>query len=170
MGKLKRAYIQTVDIPVEGTDEKITIQGLSVYDLDKVFVLHGDLITQVFDEYIQKNGDRIPDVGELVKLISNDLKSIIPTLIILASNNDVKDKEQLEIASMLPIGTQLNCLVEIIALTVTSVDTLKKILWKVISGMQSLEEMMTVDTNPTQSTMSVGDSGKKSRSAKAKGK
>ena len=156
-------------MPIEGTDETITLHGLSVYDLDSIFARHGKLITQVYKDYVKKQGDRIPDVAELVKLINIDLKEIIPTLIVMASGNDVDDQEQLEIAEALPIGVQLNCLVELIGLTITSVETLKKILWKVINAMQSMEILMG-DQNPDQSITSDGDSGKKSRSAKAKGK
>ena len=163
--KLSELGIPTSEVPMSNNNDSLTVRGLSAADLDLIIGEHGDCLQELFQEYTKKHGTKLPDMMEWVNLLRRDVPEVGAMAIALACDDYPAG---VHIAVKLPIGIQANILTEIVRLTVTSVDSLKKTLAAVLMGMEKTADMLE-EIGPRggqvqkASTKSNGKSGKKSQ-------
>ena len=167
MGKLSVIFAPTAEVPIEGSEHTVTVRGLSIGDIDILFDKHEDAILRAWEKYNAGSTDL--DFESVVTVLRTDAPEMIPTVIALA-NDDPDGRDN---ASRLPVATQVDCILSILKLTITSIDTLKKILWTVVNGLEEMNAQMSGSAETlglvTQAPVtSNGTSGKKPRLASRK--
>ena len=167
MAKLSVIFAPTAEVPIEGSEHTITVRGLSIGDIDILFEKHEDAILRAWEKYNSGTADL--DFESVVTVLRSDAPEMIPTIIALA-NDDLDSRDN---ASRLPVATQIDCILSILKLTITSVDTLKKILWTVVNGLEEMNDQMsgsaeTLGLGTPAPAISNGTSGRKPRSASRK--
>lgn len=144
MAKLSQITIPSVEVPLPGLDETITVRGLSVNDLERIFQDHGEGLTELFRDWVASKGLTMPEPAELINMLRQEVPDVLAAMIALAND----DPDAAETVSRLPGVVQVSAAIEVLKLTFHSVAELKKILEQAILGMEAVTDLMTAMVEP----------------------
>ena len=134
--KLSDVRIPSEDIPFPGDDKQcLTVRGLNFTDIDLLWSLYQEPIEDVFNRFLE---GQTADIPTIVRSVVKDAPALAASII--ATAND--EPEQVKKALMLPLIVQVDALVKIATMTVSSAAAVKKIVDNLDIGMEQTKSTL----------------------------
>lgn len=128
MAKLKLKNVVIARAPIHTTEEDyFEVRGVALADLTRLFRRHTEVVTKLFNDFMGKKGDGKFSTEMLVEFIQEaamDFPVLIAEIIALAA--DENSDEGVETASQLRATVQVEALIKIMELSITTEAELKK--------------------------------------------
>jgi hypothetical protein len=128
MAKLKLKNVVIVRAPIHVTEEDyFEVRGVSLADLTRLFRRHTEVITKLFNDFMGKKGEGKFSSEMLVEFIQEaamDFPVLIAEIIALAA--DENNDEGVDMASNLRATVQIEALLKVMELSITTEAELKK--------------------------------------------
>lgn len=138
MGSLTTASIPTAEVKVPGSDQTVTVRGLSLEDATTLFRRHGEALEHVYQSQIVEREDDFPDPQTVAKALIAAAPIAVAEMIALANENP----KSTEIVRKMPITFQVDALAQIAWLTFQSEEEVKKFAETVLQGSGVLTRMI----------------------------
>lgn len=129
--------------------QTISVRGISLDDLMKLFRVHGGQMVSTFNSMLAKYKDRADDLdmAQIVLQIAEQAPDLVADTIVLAM--DTPNEERLaafNVAKRLPIPVQLSCAEHIVRLTLEEhggLGELVETVTRMVGGMNGLASKLT---------------------------
>ena len=126
--RLRNIIIARREITVS-EDEAFSVRGISLADLTRIFQRHTEVVTKLFNDFMAKKGNGKYTTEMLVEFIQQAAMDF-PVLVaeIIAVANDDDSDEGVEVAMQLRSPVQVEALLTIMELSITTEAELKKLI------------------------------------------
>ena len=145
MGSLTDFVVPTSEVEIPGSDQTITVRGLSVEDAAGLIQVHGEQLNAVYELNIAGRSD-LPPAMEIAKALMKTAPLAVAEIIALANDNP----KSFSVVRKLPVPVQIEALTQIAVLTFYSESEVKKLVETVIAGSSLMTRMLTTLGSPTE--------------------